>query len=155
VILIQSLNDAAVMDALALMLKSWPALSDSDVTVEQAEPINESPERCPWIGLYRSRQVLEPRTLGMGSGYRNQFLTIVLVLTEQSADSGIDCSRRLSALVQSVTSAICTDQSIGGTVANIDEIDVVYADYTRDGAAFLQRAVVSITTVTPVSATIV
>lgn len=149
---IQTINVGEVTKALEAWLKSWPGLLDIQATIERSEPVNESPDRCPWVGIYRARAGFPQRALGLGSGYRRQEVSLVLVLTESSTDSGEDCEDRLEALVQAVTSALCNNESISGTVNTLAEIDVTYTDYTAVGANFFQQAVVSVTASTNVIA---
>ncbi len=149
---IATVDDVAVTDALVAWLREWPALVDMQATIDDAEPMNESPERCPWVGVYHSRTAFVPRTLGLGAGYRMQRLTIVLGLNCSSVDSGEDCKRRLGALVQAVTSALCSNESISGTVHTLEDIDIVRSNYAQVGGQFFQEAVVTFTAVVPVNA---
>lgn len=149
---IASVNVGTITDALVAWLKSWPDLADAGATVEDSEPVNDQPDRCPWVGVYRSRCDFQQRALGLGSGYRMQRVSIALALTASSVDSGKDCKDRLEALVQMVTSALCTNESLSGTVQALDELSVVYSNYAVHGASYFQEAVVSVTAVVPVNA---
>lgn len=150
-VIIQTIDDNTVTTALVERFRAWQALVDMEATIDDAEPVNESPERCPWVGVYHSRTSLVPRTLGLGSGYRNQRITIAIGMSAASSDSGADCKARLGALVQAVTSALCSDESISGTVMALEDIDVVKSNYAQVGASFFQEAVLTVTAVVPVN----
>jgi hypothetical protein len=121
------------------------------VRVESAEPVNESPERCPWIGVYKQTQSLPSRTLGTGTGSRHQRVSVLVLMQETSSQSGQDCEDRLNVLVNESLTAILDDESLGGTVMTIEEIDVTYTDFRREGAAFLQEAVLSLSAMAQVT----
>lgn len=149
---IATIDDALVTDALVAWLQQWQQLVDMEATIEDAEPVNESPEHCPWVGVYHSRTDLVARTLGLGAGYRMQRISLALALTAASADSGHDCKVRLGALIQAVCSALCSNESISGTVVTLEDIGVVRSNYAQVGGQFFQEAVVTVTAVVPVTA---
>lgn len=149
---IATVNVGTVSDAIIAWLKTWPALLDMGATIEDSEPVNNRADRCPWVGVYRSRADFVPRTLGLGAGYRMQRISFALALTAASSDSGKDCKDRLELLVQAVVSALCTNESISGTVQTLDDLSVVYSNYALVGASFFQEAIVSVTAVVPVNA---
>lgn len=152
-VVISTFSEEALLDALETVLAEWPALADAGTTVEVCEPVNESPERCPWVGLYPSNMSLVPRTLGMGSGFRYQRFTVALVMTTSSSESGRDCRARMSALVKGVCDALCTDGGLRGTVDVAEDMAVTYSSYAQDGNAFFQTAVAAVTFAAPVGAT--
>lgn len=142
-------NVAEITEATRAMLEDALAVRyGSAANVERAGEPNESPDRCPWVGVYRTRLSLPPRTLGAGSGFRTQRVTLVMVMNETSTETGAVCEDRLEALVQCVLSALCTDQSLRGTVLTLEDIDIAYSTYTAVGNAFFQEAVVTVTAIT-------
>ncbi len=150
--IIAAVNVGEITDALVAWLKSWPALVDMAATIDDSEPVNDQPDRCPWVGVYRSRMDLPSRTLGLGAGYRMQRVSMALALTASSVDSGKDCKDRLEALVNAAVSALCSNESISGTVQTLDDLSVVYSNYAVHGASYFQEAVVNVTAVVPVNA---
>lgn len=145
---ITTVDDAVITAALVAWLQSWPALVDLQASIEDSEAVNQSPEKCPWVGVYHSRTSLVPRTLGMGTGYRQQRVTVALLMNAASSDSGVDCKVRLGELVKAVTSALCSNESISGTVDALEDIEVVKSNYAQVGNAYFQEAVVTLTAVT-------
>jgi hypothetical protein len=153
---IQVLNVSELTEKLKMQLEEWPALHDNSVRVERAAAINKTPDRTPWVGIYRQNQSFEARTLGMGTtGFRRHNITLALVLQEASSKSGEDCERRLEKLVSEVVSAICSDESIRGSALAIspDPMSLTYASYQVDDNNFFQEAVLLFTVVTNVSVT--
>lgn len=149
--IVSVVNVGLVVDALEQQLREWPTLSNA--TIEDSEPVNENPDRCPWVGLYRSQISFPVRTLGMGSGYRRQRISLIVAMNETSSQSGEDCKNRLETLAKGVCDAIASDESIRGNALAMEDIDLTYTDYSRDGAAFMQHAVLRFTVETPVTVT--
>ena len=159
-VIIRPVNVADITDALVEWLRAWPALVDMGAAIDDSEPPNENPERCPCVGVYRSRASFVPRTVGMGAGYRTQKITIMLQMTAAStgagaaSGSGADCKRRLEDLIQAVSGALCSNESLSGTVDTLEDINIVYSNYAQVGAAYFQEAVATVVASTRVAATI-
>ena len=153
-IMIQVLNVTEITKKLQAQLLEWPALMDINVRVERAAPINKSRDKCPWVGIYRQGQIFESRTLGLGSGYRRHNITFALVLQEASSKSGEACEERLETLTSEVVSAICSDESIRGTVLALaqDPFQLNYSSYQVEENSFFQEAVLMFTVTTNVNA---
>jgi hypothetical protein len=153
-ILIQPINVSDVCTALQAQLQEWPGL-EGRPKVERGEPAPEQPEKCPWIGIYRVQQVFEPRTLGLGGGYRRQRITLAVVMRE-SASRGQDCEVKMEKLVSETVAAICSDESVRGTVLAFGEepFNLSYSSYSVQQNSFFQEAVLTFTVVTNVNATV-
>ena len=86
------------------------------VTVCRAEPMNEDPSNCPWVGIYRRDIEFNPRTLGMGSGHRDYRGNIVLIVQTSSLSSGASCEDELDSLVEDIVDSILTDPTIRSSI---------------------------------------
>ena len=120
--IVTPVNVATVTAALVAQLANWPGVADLKARVESAEQLNETPGRCPWIGVYRDSVKFVVKTLGYGSGARNQHISLVLAVQESDPVSGEKCEARLEALLQQVLGALLTDVTIGGTVQVINQL---------------------------------
>lgn len=144
---ITPVNVATVTAAIRAML-----LNDlQNVTVDRSGAINETPGSCPWVGVYRGSVNYAFGPMGFGSGFRMQEIKLVVLAQQSHPSSGENCEDLLEALVAQVMSALLTDVTMGGTVRNIKEIEVIYADYKKIGTSFMQTAAVYLTTEVPVS----
>lgn len=132
-------NTSTVSKALQAMLLR----EVQDAQVQRSEQIPEEPARCPWIGIYRADARYPIRTLGLGSGMRQQRLRFILLLKHADIRSGEACEEVLEDLVQRVLSALLSDTTIGGTVENLDDLEVRYSDYQKAAdKRFMQTAAV-------------
>ncbi len=143
--LIRTVNVADITKKLLIQVGQWPQIADKKAVVERSEPPNQNSNRTPWIGLYRSGVTTVPRTIGVRSGYRQQRVSLIILVQDGSFVSGEDCEEKLEYMVQQVTSALLSDESLGGTVDVLEDLQVVYEDYRQDGAAFLQTATIQFT----------
>jgi len=146
--IVTTVNVATITNALVQLLRNWPALQN--VTVGRAEELNETPGACPWIGVYRDNVEYIIKTLGYGSGMRDQRVVLVAVAQESDGVSGERCEDRLEALLREMVSAILSDVTIGGSVRVIEDLSVRYADYRKEGGSYMQTAAVYLTAVTTV-----
>lgn len=153
-LIIQVKNVSELCEKLKEQLQEWPYMADEEVTIERAEPVNKSSDRCPWIGIYRQQQTLETRTLGLGTGYRRHNITLALVMQEASNRSGQACEEKLERLVSEAISAICSDESIRGSVIALDPSPFVltYSSYQVEENSFFQETVFTFTVQTNVNA---
>lgn len=133
-----------VTEAVELTLREDSALIELGLEVEVAEPINEDPNRCPWVGVYRQGIRYPSRTLGAGSGYRQQRIALVLVVQHSNLNNGAECSRELEDLIKKVMSALLSDESLRGKVDILDEVEVSYTNYNfdKENGYFMQTAAV-------------
>lgn len=149
-ITITPINVATVTDALMALLKDWPALEN--VNVLRSEEINETPGECPWVGVYRENVDYPIRTIGFGSGMRDQKISLVIVAQESDGESGQKCEDRLESLLKEIIAAILTDVTIRGSVRVIEDVKVRYEDYRKTGSSYMQTAAVYLTASTVVLA---
>lgn len=133
-----------VTEAIEQTLKENVDLIEIGLEVEIGEQINEDPNRCPWVGVYRQGIRYPSRALGAGSGYRQQRIALVLVLQHANLNSGSECSRQLEDLIKKVMSAVLSDESLRGKVDILDEVEVSYTNYNfdKENGFFMQTAAV-------------
>jgi hypothetical protein len=124
------------------LLKDSQAMQDIEANVQVAEPINEDPSRCPWVGIYPLRMPFPPRTLGMGGGFRAQNTELVLVCQATHPNDGEGCLQSLGTLVQAVTSAILTDPSLKGTVQMLGDFEVEFLGTLKQNDSIMQTATI-------------
>ncbi len=146
-------NVSEVIEKLKNQIDEWPGL-EGKVSCQRAEPINQSAAKTPWVGIYRQQQTLEPRTLGFGAGYRRHNIGLVVVMQESSLRSGKECEEKMEKLISEVCSAICSDESLRGSVDMLgpEPFVVTYSSYRVEGNSFFQEAVLQFNVVTNVTA---
>ena len=143
---VTAVNVSTVTAALVSLLDE--ALGN--VAVVRAEEINETPGNCPWVGVYRDNVEYVIKTLGFGSGMREQRINLVVVVQESDGTSGERCEDRLEELLKNVVGAILSDVTLRSTVQVVTDFQVRYADYRKIGGGFMQTAAVYLTAVTTV-----
>jgi len=155
VILIRTTDVSRVTRAIQQALTEWDALADKPVEITRAAERNTDPNRCPWVGIYRTGVDYgeAPRVMGLGSGYRRQRMDFAVVVQAADPTSGEECEDRLEPLIQEVTSALLSDVSLRGTVLTIDSFAVRYENYERVGGSYFQEAVVFFSATQNTSAT--
>jgi hypothetical protein len=131
-----------------------PAIGGAGTQVERYEELTKTPGAHGWACIYRARVDYPPRTLGMGSGYRNQLIRLFAFVSESDPTSGEECGQRLDLLLQKLVGTLLSDPSLMGTVQTLDEFSVNYFDYERQDSTgmYLQYAQLNFTGVIPVSA---
>lgn len=139
---------ATITAAMTELLRSHKDVGLAGVDVERAGEFPEDPGAHGWIGIYKTRQQLPPRAVGMGPGFRNQRVQIGLVAIESDPTSGELCEDRLETLVANTLGALLSDPSLGGTVSMLDDVLVEYESYNKDDSMFKQQAVIFVTAVT-------
>lgn len=144
-------NVSEITRAIQSMLNDSPDVGQAGVLVERSGEERLSPTANGWVGIYRDGIDYPPRTLGMGSGYRNQLIRLYLVLQETDPTSGDECEDRLEELLQKVVGVLLSDPSLGGTVQTLDAFTVTYRAFKGD-YGYMQMARVDFTGVIPVSA---
>lgn len=123
------------------------------VLVERYEPVNKEPTEHGWVSVYRARVDYPPRALGLGAGYRQQFVRLFALVSESDMTSGEQCGTRLDDLLQKLVGTLLSDPTLKGTVDTLDEFSVDYFDYTKDGNnVYMQSAQLNFTGIIPVSA---
>lgn len=131
-----------------------PDIGGAGVEVDRYEELSATPGAHGWACIYRERVDYPARTLGMGSGYRNQLIRLFAFVRESDPTSGEECGQRLDALLQKLVSSLLSDPSLKGTVQTLDEFSVIYFDYQKQDTTgmYLQTAQLNFTGVIPVSA---
>jgi hypothetical protein len=146
-------NLSAITLAVKQMWEDDPAVGGDDVSIERYAEISKTPGAKGWACIYRARVDYPPRTLGMGSGYRNQLIRLFAIAMESDMSSGEEAGERLDALLQKLVGTLLSDPSLKGTVQTLDEFSVDYFDYQRQPSGiYLQQAQLNFTGVIPVSA---
>lgn len=140
----------AITRAVVRQLQEFPGMEDA--IVERYEPDNGDANRCPWVGVYVTAVRLIPRTVGLGAGYREQAIDFALLLQEASFSSGEVCGSKLAALIQRVGSALCSDESLRGTVDTLQEMQVTFSEYSTDEGVYKHTALLSFTGLLKVTA---
>lgn len=145
------------LDSITLAAKQmWEddlAVGGAGVQVERYAELNKTPGPHGWVCIYRARVEYPPRTLGMGSGYRNQLIRLFAIAQHSDLTSGEECGTRLDAFLQKLVGTLLSDPSLKGTVQTLDEFSVDYFDYQRQPSGiYLQQAQLNFTGIIPVSA---
>jgi hypothetical protein len=145
-------NAADVTAALVTQIKQFPDVYDLTAVVESNEPVNADAGRCPWVGVYETRQSLSIRTLGLGSGFRMQRIELAVVMTEASFNTGREAEEKLERLIAATCGAILSDPSIRGTVeVTTDPFQIVYSNFRSESGAFFKEAVLQFAVEVPVT----
>lgn len=145
-------NIATVTKAVFEMLRDDPSVGIDGVLVERSAEPNMTPTEKGWVGVYRDRIEYPPRTLGLGSGYRQQRIRLFLLVQESDSSSGEECEERLEQLLQKCIGVLLSDPSLKGTVQTLDEFTVLHEDYSKSDGVYIQMAKVEFTGIVPVSA---
>lgn len=146
------------LDSITLAVKEmWTDdmnVGGSGVQIERYEELTKTPGKAGWACIYRARVDYPPRTLGIGSGYRNQLIRLFAFASESDPSSGEEAGQRLDLLLQKLVGTLLSDPSLKGTVQTLDEFSVDYFDYQRqsDTGMYLQYAQLNFTGVIPVTA---
>jgi hypothetical protein len=142
---------AEVAFAVDSLVKDFQAVQDIDPNIEVAEPINEDPSRCPWVGIYPARCAFPARGAGFGAGFRYQNPEVFVVCQQQHATDGRVCLQTLGELVKAVSGAILSDASLKGTVQMTTDFDVEFSGYEKVNDAIMQTATIRVVGQTTVS----
>lgn len=143
-----------VCDKLKEQLGTWLDAHGVAAQVTIAEPTNEDPTRCPWVGIYPLTDAFVPRALGVGQNIRLQTASILVLAQTAHVRSGEDCARELGALAKQVVSAILSDESVGGTLLELVEVSARYNyERERSSAQFMQTALITLDVTAPVEYT--
>jgi hypothetical protein len=144
-------NVSEITQAIETMLNDSLDVGQAGVLVERSAEERLTPTEHGWVGIYRDGINYPPRTLGMGSGYRNQEIRLYLLVQESDPSSGDECEDRLETLLQKVVGVLLSDPSLGGTVNTLDAFSVTYRGFKGD-AGYMQMARIDFTGLIPVSA---
>ncbi len=120
----------------------------SDWSISRGEVVNDSPDQCPWVGIYKREQRYEPLTLGRGAGSRRFECNIIIAVQETSFTSGADCEDKLEEGVKNVMTVILTDPQLGGLIDMVNEAKISYSyDAAKDeeDESYFQTAWIELT----------
>lgn len=148
---ILSQDIAEVAFAVDSLVKDSQAVQDIGANIEVAEPINEDPSRCPWIGIYPARCAFPSRAAGFGPGFRYQNPEVFIVCQEKDPLDGRACLDALGKLVKAVADAILSDASLKGTVQMMTDFEVEFSGYQKVNDAIMQTATIRVIGQTTVS----
>lgn len=147
------INFAEVTKAIQAMLNEHVDIGQAGVIIDRSEEINERPTKHGWVGIYPDRISFPLRTLGMGSGYRNQLISPFLLVQESDLSSGAECEDRLEALIQKVVGVLLSDPSLRGTVQTLGEEFIIRrVKFGKSDGVYMQMAQIDFTGLIPVSA---
>lgn len=150
--IITPVNVSEITRSVYEILRDDPTIGGAGVLIERSGEIQKVPTVSGWVGIYRDSVSYPPRTLGLGTGYRNQLIRLFLLLHESDPTSGEECEDRLESLLQRVVSALLSNESLKGTVDTLDEFSVVQQSYDKQDNMFFQYARINFTGIIPVSA---
>lgn len=141
------INLSKITQALETQLSNNTDLVQKAVEVVRSDYVNESPDRAPWVGVYKAAIRYDPSQLGRHSSSWKAEVDLRLVVQEVDYDTGAKCEDKVEALVQEVLDAIWADPTLDDNVEMITELSIDYAqvDYEESETLYFQEAIVSIT----------
>ena len=138
------LKASDITSAIATAMTTDPAFSDA--VVERGEVVNENPQKCPWIGIYRRDVAYTPETLGMGSDHWTGTVTVQIVAQVTNFESGEAAEDDLEALVEQIVNKIVADTTIRSSVDMVNSIRVTYSYTIEDEESmYFQAAIIEMT----------
>lgn len=149
--IIASVDFAAVARAVTDMVKDWQVIQDIGAKIERAEPVNEDPSRCPWVGIYPTRGTFNSRALGFGGGFRYQQPEVIAICQASNQTDGAACQDSLGELVKAAVDAILSDPSLKGTVLTLADFEVSFDVYQKVDDQIMQSATIRVVGETTVS----
>lgn len=134
-------NIALVTEAVRAAFDADPWFKDEQVKVSRSEVVNEDPSTCPWVGIYKRREIFRPRT----TQTRAQDIELVVWLQASHMGSGKECEDRLGFLVANALRVLFSDHTLRGTIQFNNDADVSYVYDEKKGDVHFQSALISIT----------
>ncbi len=139
--MIVPINVGEVTSAVVQMFEEHPDIGQSNVTVERSTEPTEDPGTEGWVGVFKGSVTFPPRTLGYGSGYREQIIRLAASVRMSGFETGEDGETALENLVQKVVSCLLSDCTLRGTVLELSEdFEVQYPTLNSKEEEFLQVA---------------
>lgn len=135
---IAPVNVSAITEAVVELLKKFPALEG--VRIERSEDADNDPNSSAYVGVYRMGVQYPLRTMGLGGGFRDQRVRMLILARASDMSSGEACELALEALVRNILTALFSDNTIGGAIGMMDEFEVDYTRYDRAGSVYSQTA---------------
>lgn len=127
-------------------LRKFPALEGC--RIERSEEPDNDPNSGTYVGVYRVGVQYPIRALGMGGGFRDQRVRMLIIARASDMSGGEACELALETLVRSVLTALFSDNTLGGTVGMLDEFEVDYTRYDRVGSVYMQTAQIQFVAIT-------
>lgn len=138
--------------AIEAMLLEHPQIGNLGTAIERSAEPPEQPGTEGWIGIFKTGIEYPSRTLGMGSGFRQQRIGIALHVLMSHYGSGAECEESLELLLQRVISCLLSDTSLRGLVDVLDsDMKILYPSFERFENIWVQAANVFITGLVNVS----
>jgi hypothetical protein len=137
--------------AIVEILKDHQGVQDIDPGIDRAEPINEDPSKCPWVGVYPLRVPFPTRALGYGAGFRAENPEYSIICQTSHPNDGAACQDQLGELIKAVTSALLSDTTLKGTVQMLGDFEVDFLGTAKVNDSILQTASVRVVGLTTVS----
>ena len=139
----------AYTKAVVKQLRNHPLTQGIDIS--RSEEINTLPNRCPWIGVYRSGVQYPVRVLGNQGGSRYQYVDLILVCQQVNYNSGAECEDAMEQMIADVIAALWDNQSLKdndqapGLCDVLDKLEVMYTKYVKEQNAYMQTAMIYVT----------
>lgn len=140
-----------VTRALEAMLNDALDIGQAGVLIERSEEIRRTATAHGWIGVYPDENSFVERALGMGQGFRNQFIRPFLLVQDSDPTSGAECEDRVSKLVQKVVREVLSDPSLRGTLAKLNEVIARRVEFGKEDGIYMQFVRIDITGEMPVT----
>jgi len=141
------IDASVIVTALRKQLNSSATIVSEGITVEQGEYVNFDPDRCPWVGCYKSKISYAPLSLGRHSTSWDATVELKIVIQASHGNSGQECDARLSSYETLVLDAVWSNPTIGGNVDVIEGMVVEYSyNETESESLFFQQAIITLTT---------
>lgn len=139
------MNVATLTSAIQSRLQSHPTLNDVRDIV-RGDYLNTDPGFCPWIGVYRTANEYDPKTLGYRVVGWKSTVSIDLAIQTSVALDGAATETALEDLIDRVMTVLLEDNNYGGMQARIVSARVTY-DYQQADSSTLdfQMATLSLT----------
>ena len=143
---IAPVNVSSITETLVATLQKFPALEG--VRIERSEDADADPNSGAYVGVYRMGVQYPIRAMGMGGGFRDQRIRMLILARASDPNSGEACELALETLVRNILTALFSDNTLGGTVGMLDEFEVDYTRYDRSGTVYSQTAQIQFVAIT-------
>jgi hypothetical protein len=138
---ITPINVGDVTAALVAMLEEHPMIGNAGVTVDRSTEPPEDPGTSGYVGVFKGSMRFVPKTLGRGTGYREQNIRLALSIRMSGFEDGEEGEIALENLVVQVVSCLLSDTTLRGTVDNLgNDFEVQYPLLKDKEDEFLQIA---------------
>lgn len=143
------INLSKVTEAAKEQLKNNAVLISKKAIVKRGEYINMDPDLAvdsPWIGVYKSTAVYDPRTLGQHSQSWDGLIALKIVVQAAHGADGSKCEERLADWEAKTLDALWADPTLGGTVDMLVDMSAEYSyEETKSESLYFQWVTLTIT----------